>query len=380
MAGKFVLLAVVVAVAIVAAGAGAFFVLNQGGGSESEEIVVPVDPEPIDPTPVDPEPEPEPETIYPKGISYDSETRTLFSEESVVWNVTDQLVAYVDKKTDTYEGKELALDDGFYKIKVGDEEFDMVVGDTITVEASWQYTMLSGKKIDVEISYDIDIKELAEITLTNGQWNKKNNSSFMNLPKVVYVDDTIKSIVDQLKKVYFDNGGSMDDEQSYLDILVSFPQLGITYPELDKKPRSDDNYPEDHHYWGVDEYWANPLQTIYFKVGDCEDASALACSLFKAAGFKTAMIGSVRHVMAAVELDSFEERNLTMYKSLPLGLANSLDAKRSTGGDAVYYGVEVKRGSSLDQIPVGYILNNHVGYLERGEKCKQGVAGYYAVA
>ena len=332
-------------------------------------------------TPDVPDPEiPDPEPVYPKGISFDPETGTLSHEDEVTWYITDELVAYVDKKTETVIDKTVVLDEGLYSVKVGDDSFNVVVPGKKSITLKWDY-QFNDQKYPIEVTYDVDIAELSEITLSNRDWNNgRNNDLFMNLPKQVYVNDTVRSIVSQLKAAYIEIGGSMDDRQSYADILASFAQLGIEYPPWETIPKTKIQS-SDYHYWGKDEYWANTLETLYFGKGDCEDSSAVACALFIAAGFKTAMVGGPGHVMSSVSLDSFEERDTPKYGVImtSFDVAVSTSARYVSDPTVTYYGVETIKG----QTPVGYLMKGQLKYInadsDTAARRPQGLSGYYSV-
>lgn len=371
MTGKVMLIAAILAVAVAVSAVG-MFLSNQH--SDNVQPAGPDDVDPDVPVPVIPEPQ------YPEGISFDPDTKTLSSEMPVTWQITDELVAYVDKHTETVEGTQIALDDGFYTVGVSGETFSIVVGDTITKSFFWDYLM-DGQKVSLTAVCEIDLGELAGIMTANRLWNDgKNNNRFSNLTEMVYVNDTVRSIADQITKQYVEYGGSLENEQSYADALVSFAQIAIEYPPWEKVPNTQNERSSDYHYWGVKEYWANPLETIYFCKGDCEDKSALACSLFKSAGFKTAMVGGLKHAMAAVALDSFEERDLQAYNIRgSFGLALSTDAHRVTDNSYTFYGVETIKG----QTPVGYLMKGQLSHINSniyGEyKADEGIMGYYVV-
>jgi len=371
MTGKVMLIAAILAVAVALSAVG-MFLSNQHSDNVQPASLDDVDPDV--PVPVIPEPQ------YPEGISFDPDTKTLSSEMPVTWQITDELVAYVDKHTETVEGTQAVLDDGFYAVEVSGEAFSIVVGDTVTKSFSWDYLMDDGN-VPLKVVCEIDLGELAGIMKANRAWNDgRNNNRFSNLTGMVYVNDTIRSVADQITKQYVEYGGSLENEQSYADALVSFAQIAIEYPPWETIPKTKTTS-SDYHYWGVDEYWANPLETLYFGKGDCEDTSALACALFKAAGFECAMVGGPRHVMAAVALDSFEERDLSKYNlTRSFSVAVSTDAHRVTDNSHTFYGVETIKG----QTPVGYLMKGQLSHINsnnsRDYNCEQGVAGYYAVA
>ena len=323
---------------------------------------------------------PDLEPDYPEGVSFDPESGTLSYVEEVTWSVTDELVAYLDKKTETVTGESVVLDKGLYSVSIGGDPFYVVIPGKETVHLGWDYKF-DGQTYAVAVTYDVDIAELSKITVYNRKWNDgENNNHFANLPKQVYVNDTVKDIVSQLKDAYIGIGGSVDDRQSYADFIVSFAQLGIGYPPWEIIPDTDIQS-SDYHYWGVNEYWANALETLYFGKGDCEDSSAVACSLFMAAGFKTAMIGGHGHVMSSVSLDSFEKRDTPTYGVIMISFdeAASASAHYVSDADVKYYGVDTTKG----QTPVGYLLKEQLKYIDADSDEKagmpQGMSGYYSV-
>lgn len=326
--------------------------------------------------PVVPDPEPE----YPKGVSFDPDKGTLSYEDEVTWYITDELVAYVDKKTEAVVGKTVVLDKGLYSVKVRDDSFNVVVPGKETVSLNWDY-MFNGQTYPVAVTYDVDIAELSEITLSNRDWNDGiNNSSFVNLPKQVYVDDTVRDIESKLETAFVEIGGSMDDKQSYADFIASFAQLGIEYPPQETIPGTR-TISSDYHYWGKDEYWANTLETLYFGKGDCEDSSAVACALFVAAGFKAAMVGGSGHVMSSVSLDDFEKRDTPRYGPIMISFDVAISTLAFYVDDlaVTFYGVDTTKG----QTPVGYLSKEQLKYInaesDTEARMPQGLSGYYSV-
>ncbi len=322
-------------------------------------------------SPAVPETEPEAESSqYPEGISFDQNTGVLSSDESVTWYIVDELTESENKVRWTYVGNSVTFDPGLYTVTVGNETFNVIMGGVHTNTVSWNY-WFKGTSYDVSVTYDIDLSELAELTLENREQNRYMSKSFSNLPSLVYVNDTVCSIVAQLEKRFVEIGGDLSDRQSYADFLVSFAQLGIKYPNwVDGS--------SDKQVWGIDEYWAKSLETLFFMKGDCEDSAAAACSLFKAAGYRTAMIGVSGHVTAAVSLEEFTEVDMTevsshnlLYKTFTL--AKGTSAVADDPQDIVYYGVDTTK----KQVPVGYMLNGSVNNI--GKNTKWGTAGFYPV-
>ncbi len=351
---------IVIAVAIVAISA-AILIINSTDKpqEESEDPIKPDDPEP--------------EPVYPEGIAFDSKTGILSSDDPQKWKITDELKPYYLRESVEYEGQNVHLEPGYYRVEVGKDQFFVTVEGSESRTASWTYKY-KGDQHDIQITFDIDISELSKMTSVNRQWNSNDgNHMFYNLPRQVSVDNTIKAIESELSKRFAEIGGDPEDRQAYADFLVSFAQLSIKYPQIVS------GHNEDYAYWGVDEYWAYPLETLYHMVGDCEDSSAVACSLFKAAGFKVAMVGLPGHVTAALSLESFKEIDEeefgqinSLYKSFTVAEGHSVYDYECTG--PTYYGVDTIK----KQIPVGYMIKGNVDSIGKATMY-WGIAGFYPV-
>lgn len=331
------------------------------------------DPEKI----TDPE-EPWSEDLYPKGISFDEKTGTLKSKSSVVWSITDELKLFKERDKGEVTGTSVKLDPGLYTVTVNGESFMVVVDGTHTNTVKWKY-YFNGQNHDVSVTFGIDIRELAGITVENRKNNSSISDSFSNLPSLVYVDDTVRSIVSQMRDIFTEIGGDPNDKQAFADFLVSFAQLGIKYPSLvDSSGRTQS---ADAEVWGENEYWAISLETLFFLKGDCEDSAAVACSLFKAAGYATAMVGVPGHVTASVVLDSFTEvpvEDIKVYNRLyasSVAVAAGHSVFETDPQDVTYYGVDTTK----NQLPVGYMLRDNVSEIGNSTLW-WGTVGFYPVA
>jgi len=332
------------------------------------------DPEKI----TDPE-QPWSEDLYPKGISFDEKTGTLKSKSSVVWSITDELEFFEKRIWAPVTGTSVELEPGLYTVTVNGESFMVVVDGKCSRDAEWDY-YFNGEKHKISLTYEIDLKELAKITVENRKVNEQISGSFSNLASLVYVNDTVRSIVSQMKEIFVDIGGDPNDKQSFADFLVSFAQCAIKYPERingDLEPIAT-----DEEVWGEVEYWAVSLETLFFQKGDCEDSAAVACSLFKAAGYGTAMVGvgsiDRGHITAAVVLDSFnevsnDEMKKYNYSASSMKLAVGHSVVDTDPQDVTYYGVDTTCG----QIPVGYMLSSSVKQI--GQNSTWGTCGFYPV-
>jgi len=375
---QLAVLAVVIVVVV-----GAVTVLPELGKSLSGDPDQPPAPAPTpDPTPTpDPEPDPTPTPDpqvpeYPEGIAFDASTGALIADAEIDWVIEDQLYKHIDKVKEKKTGTKVVLPSGYYKVTAKGETFDVIVDGTVSKSAGWNYHY-NGQVFSISVTYEIDIRELAEIMMDNREWNnqrlEKKSFKLYELPDKVYVGDTVMKLEKEMERIFVDElEGSLDDRQALADFLVSFAQLGIEYPHasytwVDEKGKpvyeviNGKSVPKkstDYEVWGCVEYWANSLETMFFGTGDCEDSSAVACSILSAAGFRTAMAGLYGHVNAGVALDDFQVRDLNDYDFL--SVRNSMKegygpAVRSSD-PTIYYGVETISG----QAPVGYMISKYV--------------------
>lgn len=126
------------------------------------------------------------------------------------------------------------------------------------------------------------------------------------------VDDAIMRLADALADEYEAVYGpdAQRNGQDYADYLLSFVQFAIQYPiELEYEdgkfvPVSGGN--GDLYLYGTEEYWAYPMETLYHRMGDCEDTSFLLAALCSASGYTSSTIRVSGHMVVGVELDLFE--------------------------------------------------------------------------
>ena len=92
----------------------------------------------------------------------------------------------------------------------------------------------------------------------------------------------------------------VSDSVKYAQFIFSFLQIRFFY-ESDYTQYYDCN---SSHSSGTD-VWAYPEMTIYSGIGDCEDTASLLSSLFKAAGYDSALIVLPNHMMGALVLEDY---------------------------------------------------------------------------
>lgn len=140
----------------------------------------------------------------------------------------------------------------------------------------------------------------------------RHAQSGMSDGRFAVVDDAIMRLADALADEYEAVYGpdAQRNGQDYADYLLSFVQFAIQYPiELEYEdgkfvPVSGGN--GDLYLYGTEEYWAYPMETLYHRMGDCEDTSFLLASLYSASGYTSSTIRVSGHMVVGVELDLFE--------------------------------------------------------------------------
>lgn len=325
----------------------------------------------------------------PDGITADYDNLSLISPEAVTWTVFDEVHMYyntsqygsfTDRYTGTtYTGEVLSLKPGMYSITVGDSKFLATVYGQVDLEKNWTYN-LDGENVNASISYSIQVSELVSEFAYADRLNMDDNAptpkyrsdcvfkastsySFSDLPKLVRIGDAVSMVGDRLVDEYIRIGGDRTDSQGLLDFVAGFIQKGIRYPST----ISDRSF--DYGIHGNDEYWAVPVQTLYHQYGDCEDDSALFCSLASYLGFDVAMGGKAGHVFAGVVLEDFTEVSEQRLRDLGVGYMrhiNGTDIEGTSG--KTYQAVELIKG----QAPVGYSMS-----IDFGSNTLWGITGFY---
>ena len=140
----------------------------------------------------------------------------------------------------------------------------------------------------------------------------RHAQSGMSDGRFAVVDDAIMRLADALADEYEAVYGpdAQRNGQDYADYLLSFVQFAIQYPiELEYEdgkfvPVSGGN--GDLYLYGTEEYWAYPMETLYPRMGDCEDTTFLLAALYSASGYTSSTIRVSGHMVVGVELDLFE--------------------------------------------------------------------------
>lgn len=316
----------------------------------------------------------------PEGFSFDQRKNILSATGVVSWHVFDMYHTFMEDRYTEYHGEDFVSDSvelapGGYVITVGDEEFEVRVAGDVERTFSWKYRVGNVAE-SVSVTVSIPMEEFMEACDPNRVWNRETLAvhtymPFEQLPRLVVVDDVIRSLESSLEKEFLRIGGDPGDRQGFADFMACFVQLGIKYPPTVYSGQFD------YYVWGSDEYWCVPLETLYHGIGDCEDTSALLCALYLVAGYDAAMGGHSGHVFAGVVIDDFQERVLVDYSYYKLSYAYGIIGFDIGGkpvyGDSLYRSVETIRG----QLPVGYLAT---GNDSLDKKTFWGYAGFYPVS
>lgn len=270
---------------------------------------------------------------------------------------------YVERGYDVTEGPNLSPGPGEYLVVLNVDGVESASGYLMvrgTIVNTYTWTAV----IDGEMrSFSFDFQfTLDEYLLYSDTDDIRRQVSALSEARFVEVDAPILRLTDLLATEYRSAYGvdaSLSD-QRYADYLLSFVQCNIVYPpsviDSDGVYVEDENGSADMYLYGMDEYWAYPMETLFFNQGDCEDTSFLMCSIYSAAGYDSAIATIPGHMLVGVELESFDQR---------MSLQGVMfTAKRIPGHDSNLYFCETTYTKS---VPVGYVpqsTNREISSLE----------------
>ena len=270
---------------------------------------------------------------------------------------------YVERGYDVTEGPKLSPGPGEYLVVLNVDGVESASGYLMvrgTIVNTYTWTAV----IDGEMrSFSFDFQfTLDEYLLYSDMDDIRRQVSVLSEARFVEVDAPILRLTDLLATEYRSAYGvdaSLSD-QRYADYLLSFVQCNIVYPpsviDSDGVYVEDENGSADMYLYGIDEYWAYPMETLFFNQGDCEDTSFLMCSIYSAAGYDSAIATIPGHMLVGVELESFDQR---------MSLQGVMfTAKRIPGHDSNLYFCETTYTKS---VPVGYVpqsTNREISSLE----------------
>lgn len=212
---------------------------------------------------------------------------TINKSEPVLYYLVPTIGEY-DVSVTCYTGTE-----GNYVKKA---EYSGTVGylGTITKEYTWKYL---GEEYQAEVSFTYEEYREFKEKNTNGRHVIKysNSTSF-----VTYEEPSIIALAESLRGAY---KGSPALDQEFASFVLGFVQICFDYPPYSTGIFEMDG---DEYMYGQSEYFAYPLETIFYGMGDCEDTSILLAAIYKALGYETGVVVIPGHAVAAVGLTSYD--------------------------------------------------------------------------
>ena len=270
---------------------------------------------------------------------------------------------YVERGYDVIEGPNLSPEPGEYLVVLNVDGVEsasgyLMVRGTIVNTYTWT-AVIDGEMRSFSFNFQLTLDEYLLYSDTD---DIRRQVSALSEARFVEVDAPILRLTDLLATEYRSAYGvdaSLSD-QRYADYLLSFVQCNIVYPpsviDSDGVYVEDENGSADMYLYGMDEYWAYAMETLFFNQGDCEDTSFLMCSIYSAAGYDSAIATIPGHMLVGVELESFDQR---------MSLQGVMfTAKRIPGHDSNLYFCETTYTKS---VPVGYVpqsTNREISSLE----------------
>jgi len=187
----------------------------------------------------------------------------------------------------------------------------------ITKDYSWKY---KGEDYNVQVTFRYDVYRHYRDLIPDGRavTNYNRVASF-----ITYEEPVVTGLAESLREAY---GIGLDmTGQDFAAFVLAFVQICFEYPPHTPVMGADE------YQYGQSEYFAYPLETIFYGMGDCEDTSILAAALFKALGYNAGFVALPGHALAAIGLDEYASGSY---------LVISLEILSQTIGDITYYGCE----------------------------------------
>lgn len=241
-----------------------------------------------------------------------------------------------------------------YKVKV-------YIDGEITKTYDWTY---QGTEIETSLTYSyFDFLESsgangADMEVRSGY----GDTDYSVVTMFAAVDDTVRGLESTLSGEYLDLYGEMS-EQGYAEFLLAFVQecFGYTYDSL---------------LYGQSEYFAFPVETIHYGVGDCEDTAILLAALYEAAGYDAGIVILPGHAITAVALGE--------YAAGPVGPGYEREVSEfsMTVDGVTYYGCETtlsSNGYGIGWISSDYRVDQDGDIVYKGTTYADSGYGLYRV-
>ena len=285
-------------------------------------------------------------------------------ESDVEWLVLDISEEAFIRVGDGYErrafthmyGPEISISDpGYYEIMLYVDGHLTAIGDAllnggIIENYTWSRTV-DDERFGYSIHFEYEFTDFYKYSMDS---TGRTMGEGLVPSEFALVDGTLlrlsNALMEEYQRVHGEDAPT--DGQDYADYLLSFVQEVIGFPDpiafVDGGYQSSKQGCGDLYLYGTEEYWAYPMETLYYKQGDCEDSSALYCALLSAAGYTSSMILVPSHVLVGVALDGYVPSEVweSRYHFVSI-----------TDGDMVMY---VGDSAFNDYVPLGYITNVHM--------------------
>lgn len=254
-------------------------------------------------------------SIVGDGLRYDGTDCVWYIKDLHAPYLVEAGSMYTVRGYDVVEGRDLSPGPGEYEVVLNVNGADVAKGQLIvrgTIVDSYSWTaVIDGKAMSFTVDYDYTLDEFLKYSHDDAvRWQVVSLSDARFVTVDASVQRLVNALADGYRAVYGQDVSLAD--QRYADYLLSFVQCNITYPPTVSSAGGsyvwDDAGNGDIYLYGVEEYWAYPMETLYTKQGDCEDTTILLCSIYSVAGFGSAMVTVPGHMLAAVELEGFQPR------------------------------------------------------------------------
>lgn len=323
------------------------------------------------------------------SVSMDEDQRILMdfmgeSADDCEWQIVNndaskyqESGATVTKRT--YEnagyGKTLELPEGSvgsYTVRaiVDGEVYEgtLVVNVPITKVYTWDFVGPDARAKRFSASINFSYSEYYDYVVDTSI----GRANYHKIADFAVVDDSIRGLEESLRSAYV-SVYPMDAEW-YANFILSFVQINMDYPPLARNDGDSMSSPDTYLY-GKAEYFAYPLQTLFFDLGDCEDTAILCAALFDAAGFDAAVAvlyadsssgGLTGHAAAGVKMTK-------VVSSTPVP-SEYIVSDKVVGG-VNYYACETTANT---QIAAGYLDEDYDKYLQNPDK-RTALSAFYPV-
>ncbi len=280
------------------------------------------------------------------------------------WLVLDISKAAFVKEGDVYDHREFThtdgpaislTDPGYYEIMLYVDGHLTAIGDallrgSVIEDYEWSRTV-DGESFDYSVHFEYEFTDFYRYSMdSTGRILEEG----MDPAEFAVVDSTILRLSDDLRGEYLDVHGedAPTDGQDYANYLLSFVQMVIGFPDqiayVDGQFVKSGDGCGDLYLYGAEEYWAYPMETLYYRMGDCEDTSVLYCALLSASGYTSGMVLLPSHVLVAVALDD--------YVADPSGESQYHFVSVEVDGETMYVG-----DTAFDKyVSLGYIAKVHM--------------------